>query len=195
MITIELKSLSTFTDFVILAAHAHRGEYDKGGIEYLKHPLHVAHTLKMRGASEEAQMAAIAHDVVEDTKGKPNEITIEQIEAMHAPQSVVKALRLLTHVKDVDYIERRTAENIANGMNPKIARIIAKEEEYFNYVTLLSKDDIARIVKIADLDHNGDLSRVTDDDLQDWKTREYIGRKNIKYAKARRILTGGRVGY
>jgi (p)ppGpp synthase/HD superfamily hydrolase len=195
MINIQLTNLSTFTDFVILAAYAHRGVCDKGGVEYIKHPLHVAHTLKLRGGSEEAQMAAIAHDVIEDTKGTPTEITIEQIEAMHAPTSVVKALRLLTHIKNIEFIEKRTAENIADGMNPKIARIIAKEEEYFNYVIALSKDDIARAVKIADLDHNRDLSRVTDDDLIDWKSREYIGRKNIKYAKARRILTGGRVGY
>jgi hypothetical protein len=72
-----------------------------------------------------------------------------------------------------------------------LAKIKAKEDEYMDYIKKLSKNDIARIVKIEDLDHNSDINRAPDDALDD----PYTSRRYIKYAKARRFLTGGRVGW
>ena len=64
-----------------------------------------------------------------------------------------------------------------------------KEQERLAYLD----PDKALEAKIADIEHNGDLSRVTDKDLD--QNSEYIGRRSMKYAKARRLLTGGNVGF
>lgn len=55
-------------------------------------------------------------------------------------------------------------------------------EDYMDYVRRIRPNAIAKAVKLADLEHNSDLSRlarVTGDDLE----------RNRKYAEARTILT------
>ena len=180
----------TFTDALILAAESHRGSRDSGGVEYIKHPLHLAHLLKIRGYSNECQMTALLHDVVEDTAK-----TIDDIIDAGAPESVVIALQLLTHVTDEEFIEKKQKEFIDQDITPRFAKIRAKEEEYFKYIRNLSKNDIAKAVKLVDLEHNSDISRIPEKDIENWSGREYIGRRNMKYAIARKILTGGTVGY
>lgn len=165
---------------------------DGGGIDYIKHPLHLAHLLKIRGYSNECQMAALLHDVLEDAGDRFSE---SDLIARGVPESVMIALRLLTHVVDREYIEKHTQELVAQGISRHFARVRSKEEEYMIYIRRLAKNDIARAVKIADLEHNSDISRIKDSDFEDFSTSEYIGRRNMKYAKARHFLTGGRVGY
>ena len=50
-------------DAISIAAHAHKGQKDKAGAPYLLHPLR----MMLRMDSEAAMMAAVLHDVVEDT--------------------------------------------------------------------------------------------------------------------------------
>lgn len=185
-----IAKMMTFTDALIISAESHRDMWDSGGVEYIKHPLHLAHLLKVRGYSNECQMTALLHDVVEDTK-----TTIEDLIAKGAPESVIIAIKLLTHIRDEAYVSEMTTKFIETGLNPRFAKMRAKEEEYFRYVRNIGKNDIARAVKLMDLEHNSDISRIPQKDMDNWDTREYIGRRNMKYAIARNILTGGRVGY
>jgi hypothetical protein len=71
---------------------------------------------------------------------------------------------------------------------------LAKEEEYFAYIRKLARNDIAREVKMADLEHNSDIRRIKQSDLENFKQRAYIGRRTMKYAIALNMLRGGRVG-
>lgn len=178
----------TFSEALLLATLAHRGDKDSGGVDYIKHPLHISHKLKLTGRSNETQMAGLLHDVVEDT-----DINIVDLINIGVPESVTDALSLLTHIKDQAYIDQQRSEYISSGMQPKFANIRAKEDEYMKYGMNLAKNCIARDVKIEDLNHNSDVTRVTDKDLE--QNSEYIGRRNMKYAKLRRYLTGGQVGY
>ena len=59
-------------------------------------------------------------------------VTIEELEAIF-PKEVTEAVRLLTHQKGTDY---------------------------FEYVRALAKNPVARVVKLADLAHNSDESRL-----------------------------------
>lgn len=68
------------------------------------------------------------HDVVEDS-----DYTLEQLEASGFSPAVMKAVRLMTHDKNVSYEE---------------------------YIKTISRNKIARAVKIADLTHNLDESRL-----------------------------------
>ena len=85
---------------------------------------------------ENTVIAALLHDVAEDT-----DITIDEL-TKEFGEEVGYALSLLNHDKDVPYMD---------------------------YVKALKHNDIARAVKMADLTHNMDLSRlkeVTDKDLE-----------------------------
>ena len=60
-------------------------------------------------------------------------VTIEQLIGQGIPEQVIEALRLLTHDSQVPYLD---------------------------YVRRLKENEIARAVKLADLEHNSDLSRL-----------------------------------
>ncbi|MBI4146702.1 bifunctional (p)ppGpp synthetase/guanosine-3',5'-bis(diphosphate) 3'-pyrophosphohydrolase [Candidatus Woesearchaeota archaeon] len=60
---------------VVFAAQAHAGQYRKGTrIPYLIHPLGVMKTLLEHGASDEAAIAGVLHDTIEDTDTTPEQI-------------------------------------------------------------------------------------------------------------------------
>ena len=82
--------------------------------------------------------------------------SIEDIEAMGFGADVCDALRLLTHDKSVPYMD---------------------------YIRRIKNNPIAKAVKIADLKHNSDLSRLDAVGDEDEKRAE-------KYREALRILTG-----
>lgn len=64
-------------DAIEFAARAHHGQFRKASpLPYILHPLDVARILIECGASEEIVIAAILHDVVEDTN-----VTLEQVRA------------------------------------------------------------------------------------------------------------------
>ena len=113
-----------------VAYEAHKDQYDKAGLPYIAHPLHLA-----EGMSDEyATIVALFHDAVEDTN-----ITLDDL-AKEFPKEVIDALKLLTHQKSIPYMD---------------------------YVTKIKTNDIAKAVKIADLKHNSDLTRldcITDKD-------------------------------
>lgn len=182
----------SFSDALLIAIEGHRGQKDLGGHEYIKHPLHVAYLLKIRGATEATQIVGLLHDVLEDS-----ELTETDLISRGVPDDIMDALRLLNHDNkspdSVAFIQEKKAEFMAKGVPERFANIRAKEEEYFRYGRRLSINGMAADVKIADIDHNSDISRVPMKDMETFESREYIGRRNMKYAILRRMLTGGRV--
>ena len=128
-----------------IAYDAHMGQFDKCGVPYVFHPLHVAESM----TTETACCAALLHDDVEETT-----TTLDELRAQGMPPAVVFAVQLLTH---------------------------APETDYFEYVRALKPNAVAREVKLADLAHNMDLSRlerITGEDLE----------RNRRYARAKAIL-------
>ena len=74
------------------------------------------------------------------------------------PPDVIKVLKLLTHADD---------------------------EEYYVYVRRLKDNPIAKKIKLADIAHNSDQSRLVGTDKDNPETKEYFRKK---YAKAIEIL-------
>ena len=95
---------TTLEDAIILAANAHRGQKDKLGKPYLLHSLRVM--LKQEG--ETAQMAAVLHDVIEDTA-----VTLADLRAAGFSEEVCTAVDCLTRREGEPYEEfiRRVARN------------------------------------------------------------------------------------
>lgn len=81
--------------------------------------------------------------------------TLDDLRSMGFCDEVIEAIALMTHDKSVPY---------------------------FDYIDSVSKNPIARVVKLADLKHNCDLSRL---DVVD----EKVLKRLEKYTKAIRILT------
>jgi (p)ppGpp synthase/HD superfamily hydrolase len=75
-------------DAILLAAKAHFGQKDRAGVPYILHPLR----LMFRQTSDAARIAAVLHDVVEDTP-----VTLQQLREAGFPEEVVAAVELLTH--------------------------------------------------------------------------------------------------
>ena len=116
-----------------IATEAHRGQFDKAGIDYIEHPIFVASQVD----SEEEKAVALLHDVIEDSS-----VTAEELLNAGLPETVVTAVQILSKKKGQDY--QTYLENVKS--NP-----------------------LARVVKLADLKHNSDLSRlssITDKDLE-----------------------------
>ena len=81
----------TLPDAVNLARRAHEGQIDKSGNPYIDHPLRVM----TRVDGEAEQMAAVLHDVVEDTT-----VTLDELVELECPTVVVRAVEALTHFPD-----------------------------------------------------------------------------------------------
>ena len=141
----------TLEDAIVLAAEAHRGQVDKAGRPYILHPLRVMSHLGAQ-ASDEARMAALLHDVVEDTP-----ITMDELRKCGYPPVVLSAVASLT---------KRDGE------------------DYEAFVRRAGRDVLARVVKIADLHDNMDLTRIASPAEKDLARLE-------KYRRALALLEAG----
>lgn len=79
--------MSNLERAIAIAARAHAGQVDKGGQPYILHPLRVMLELK----SENERMAAVLHDVLEDTS-----VTVADLVNYQFPDEVIKAVVALT---------------------------------------------------------------------------------------------------
>ena len=124
---------SMFDLALSIAKKAHKGQYDKAGVDYIEHPLFVASLVD----TQEEKAVALLHDVLEDSP-----YTAEKLILAGLSETVVSAVQILTKKKGQDYQQ---------------------------YLELVKSSPIARRVKLADLKHNSDLSRlatVTEKDLE-----------------------------
>lgn len=107
-----------------LCFEAHKDQVDKSGMPYVFHPFHLAEQMQ----DETTTVVALLHDVIEDT-----DYTLQDLTDMGFQKEITDALALLTHDKDVPYMD---------------------------YVAAVKKNAVAKAVKLADLRHNSDLSRL-----------------------------------
>lgn len=77
-----------------IATKAHRGQFDKVGIDYIEHPIFVASQVD----SEEEKAVALLHDVIEDSS-----VTAEELLNAGLPETVVTAVQILSKKKGQDY--------------------------------------------------------------------------------------------
>lgn len=81
---------------ILIAVQKHAGQVDKAGKPYVLHPLRVM--MKMR--TEEEMIAAVLHDVIEDTDCTTGELRSEGFS-----ESVIKAIDCLSKKENEDYAD------------------------------------------------------------------------------------------
>lgn len=147
-----------------LATKYHSGQIDKMGMPYILHPLTVMLNVD-NGIGRIAnikRIVAVLHDVVEDCDVQLSSLMTELMEEcpelLHEDYTRVhNALAVITHEKSTPYMQ---------------------------YIRTLRDNEIARCVKIADMEHNMSPERM------DKLPFEEQDRLQKKYKKAYTYLTG-----
>jgi len=106
-----------------IAYDAHLGQTDASDVPYIYHPAFLAGQMD----TEDEIITALLHDVVEDTR-----VTFADLEREGFSDSVLAALRLLTHDAGAGYMD---------------------------YIRRIKQNSLAAKVKLADLRHNSDPTR------------------------------------
>ena len=129
--------MATLEKAILIAARAHLGQRDKGGAPYILHPLR----MMMRMESEAAMMAAVLHDVVEDS-----DWTLDQLRGEGFSEEVLQAVDCLTRKNYESY-----DEFVARAQTNAIARRVkvADLEDNMNVKRIgeMTANDLARIEK------------------------------------------------
>jgi len=81
------------------AKEKHKGQKRIGGDDYISHPIAVSEIVKSQGLDENYQIAALFHDLLEDTDATQEEIL------KFANQEILEAVKLLTKKKGYDMSE------------------------------------------------------------------------------------------
>ena len=113
---------------ISIAAEAHAGQKDRAGAPYILHPIR----LMIQMDSENAMMAAVLHDVVENSVW-----TLDDLRKEGFSNEVLNAVDSLTH---------RDKEG----------------EDYWDYIQRAKSDPIAIKVKLADLEDNLNPDRLNE---------------------------------
>lgn len=126
-----------------------------------------------------------AHKEQTDKSGMPYVFhPFHLAEQMETEETTIVAL-LHDVVEDTDYtIEDLTAMGFENAVTDALTLLTHDDAvEYMDYVRLIKDNPIAKAVKLADLKHNSDLTRL---DVVDEKA---LARRE-KYLKAMELLEG-----
>ncbi len=124
--------MATLERAITLAAEAHAGQVDKAGQPYILHPLRVM----LRVRTDEERIAAMLHDVVEDTH-----VTLEALAQEGFSQAILTAVAALTKLPGETRLEAasrvavdsvaRTVKLADNAENMDLSRIENPTEKDF----------------------------------------------------------------
>ena len=102
--------MPSFENTVRIIQKAHEGQTDKQGEEYWKHPVQVAATVaSLFNGTEDEQLAALLHDVTEDT-----DYTLQDLQQMGFSSTTLEIVKWMDKANfSGTYIER--IENMAQN--------------------------------------------------------------------------------
>lgn len=131
-----------------VATVCHSGQFDKNGKPYILHPLRVM--FKMDSMND--MIAAVLHDVIEDSSDVlcaeyPISSTIENL-----PDRAIETLKCLGFDLDIIITVDMLSKN-------------RFQYTYQGYVDRVKKDNSAIKIKIADLEDNMDMRRLSSEDI------------------------------
>ena len=120
-----------------IAIHAHKGQVDKAGREYVMHPIRVAERCK----DPRAKIVALLHDTIEDTG-----VTEEYLRREGFPDEIISGVLSVTKRDKEEYDDfvRRAAEN-AIGKEVKIADL--EDNMDIRRLPEMTDNDVARLRK------------------------------------------------
>ena len=163
-----VQKFKTLADAKALAEYAHRNQVDKAGEPYIGHPMRVLSTVQAQGVQPYVQIAAVLHDVTEDTA-----FTSDILLSLGFSEAAVHLVRLLDRDHSLLLWEKLAVDFKDHESFPDASTF------YYNKIKE-SRD--ATIVKLADIQDNLSPWR------QSYLPEETQKRLQAKYAKALEIL-------
>lgn len=143
-------------DTIAFIKRAHVNQFDKGGVEYWKHPVAVMNNLP-EGSSENLKHAALLHDVLEDT-----EYTKKDLTKLGYNNKIIKIVEMVT----------RPEKRPPHG--PSYSRWIWGIAHGGNYEAI--------VLKMTDMKHNMDLDRINK--LPEDQKKIYLEMRETRYKHA-----------
>ena len=129
--------MSTLQRAIEIAVEAHHGQKDKNGMPYILHPLRLMFQMK----SDSEKMAAVLHDVVEDS-----DWTLEQLKSEGFNGDVIEAVNLLTRDDNDSYDE--FVQKIASSPISKAVKIADITDNLdLSRISRMTGKDVARVKK------------------------------------------------
>lgn len=129
--------MATLGRAIAIAAQAHQEQRDKAGAPYILHPMR----MMLRMPSEETQIAAILHDVVEDTPW-----TFAMLRAEGFSEAIIAALESLTH-RDGESYEAFIARACANPIARQVKQADLEDNMDMRRLASLTAADLQRLHK------------------------------------------------
>ena len=129
--------MATLGKALAIAAQAHQEQYDKAGAPYILHPLR----MMLRMSSEAEMMAAVLHDVVEDTGW-----TLDQLRQAGFAEEVVQAVECLTH-RDHETYDEFVARVRTNVIASKVKLADLEDNMDMRRLRTLTEQDTQRLYK------------------------------------------------
>ena len=126
-----MSTIPNITAAYLFAARAHAGQFRKGigQVPYINHPCAVADFVAKAGGEQAAVIAAVLHDVVEDTS-----ITLDEIEAEFG-EEIAKYVAALTDT-------------------PEMSALPGKARKAMQAEKIAYAPDAAKLIKLADQTNN-----------------------------------------
>ena len=134
-----MKKGELLNKMLVLATNAHAGQYDKGGMPYILHPLKVMHYLKVQ--DEELQCIALGHDIVEDAG-----VTYRQLVEEGFTDRIIEGIKALTKVPGETYDEYKE-KVFANEDAMRVKMADLRHNTDIRRLKGVTEKDIARVAK------------------------------------------------
>ncbi len=171
------------------AREKHKNQYRIGGAAYITHPVGVADIVRQQGYSEDYQIAALFHDLLEDTNATEEEILC------YGNKEILEAVKAVTKPKG--YVMETYIEGIcANEM----ARVIKAADRLHNLQSAKLTDNEFKRKYVVEtinwyLDFHEDISKALDELIE---SMEESWKKRMRFVwalkKNKKVLMEGALG-
>ncbi|MCH9813869.1 MAG: RelA/SpoT family protein [Epsilonproteobacteria bacterium] len=134
------KENQTIKDAVAFSTHYHKDQFRKSGAPYIVHPILVAAIVCAYGGDEQMVVAALLHDVIEDTPCKPKEVREKFGEEI---EQLVQGLTKIVELRDEKLLPSTSDE-----------KLIASALSFRNMLLASISDVRVLVIKLCDRLHN-----------------------------------------
>ena len=129
--------MATLERAIEIAVEAHKGQKDKAGNPYILHPLRLMFQMK----TDNERMAAVLHDVVEDS-----EWTLDDLRKENFDNEVIDAVNLLTR-DDNDSYEEFVQKAASNPISKAVKIADITDNLDLSRISKMTEKDVDRVKK------------------------------------------------
>lgn len=172
-----MQKFATLNDAIALAEFAHRNQLDKAGFPYVEHPKRVLANVQAMGAAPYVQIAAVLHDVTEDTRFTP-----QMLLDLGVPEAAVNIVKLVDRGRSAEIYKNTGDTRLGLVWVDSDAEYVMNMTQDEYYYACIRENPGALQVKRADISDNTLPWRLT------YLDEETQTRLKKKYANALTLL-------